>query len=111
MEFAPLFLPPCIASICIYSFYSVTPFSAFLYPTAVQFTFLCQAYLLQFNSANMIASISLILTSMALSFASPMEKRAVTSLNQAAFEEAQQKDDTATRAFAGTDIKVSPQIE
>ncbi|PVH76170.1 hypothetical protein DL98DRAFT_562133 [Cadophora sp. DSE1049] len=34
-----------------------------------------------------------------------MEKRVVTSLNQAAFEEAQQRDDTATRAFSGTEIK------
>ncbi|KAK0103733.1 hypothetical protein ONS95_005739 [Cadophora gregata] len=55
----------------------------------------------------MIASISLLLTSAALSFASPLEKRVVTSLNQAAFEEAQQRDDTATRAFSGTEIKTS----
>lgn len=32
--------------------------------------------------------------------------RAVTELNQAAFEEAQQRDETATRAFSNTAIKV-----
>ena len=55
----------------------------------------------------MIASVFLLLTSAALSFASPLERRVVTSLNQAAFEEAQQRDDTATRAFSGTEIKVN----
>ncbi|KAL2070068.1 hypothetical protein VTL71DRAFT_14748 [Oculimacula yallundae] len=55
----------------------------------------------------MIASISLLLTSVTLSLASPFEKRVVTSLNQAAFEEAQQRDDTATRAFSGTSIETS----
>lgn len=56
---------------------------------------------------DMVSSTSILLTSVALSFASPFEKRAVTSLNQEAFEEAQQRDDTATRAFSGTSIKVS----
>ncbi|KAH7346823.1 hypothetical protein BKA65DRAFT_284888 [Rhexocercosporidium sp. MPI-PUGE-AT-0058] len=55
----------------------------------------------------MVSSISLLLTSVALSFASPTEKRVVTSLNQAAFEEAQQRDATATRTFSGTEIKTS----
>ncbi|CZS96685.1 uncharacterized protein RAG0_05902 [Rhynchosporium agropyri] len=55
----------------------------------------------------MIASFFLFLASATLSFASPFEKRVVTSLNQAAFEEAQQRDDTATRAFSGTQIKTS----
>ncbi|KAH7397590.1 hypothetical protein BKA64DRAFT_733676 [Cadophora sp. MPI-SDFR-AT-0126] len=55
----------------------------------------------------MITAISLLLASATLSLASPMEKRVVTSLNQAAFEEAQQRDDTATRAFSGTEIKTS----
>ncbi|KIW85852.1 hypothetical protein Z517_01244 [Fonsecaea pedrosoi CBS 271.37] len=35
------------------------------------------------------------------------EKRTVTSLDQASFEEAQQRDDTATRAFSGVPIKTS----
>ena len=34
------------------------------------------------------------------------QERTVTSLNQAAFEEAQQRDDTATRAFSSIPIKV-----
>lgn len=34
------------------------------------------------------------------------EKRTVTALDQAAFEEAQQRDDTATRAFSSVPIKV-----
>ncbi|KIV85023.1 hypothetical protein PV11_00761 [Exophiala sideris] len=40
--------------------------------------------------------------------AHPMiEKRNVTALNQAAFEEAQQRDNTATRAFSSVPIKAS----
>ncbi|KAL6242851.1 hypothetical protein RBB50_010497 [Rhinocladiella similis] len=35
------------------------------------------------------------------------EKRTVTALDQAAFEEAQQRDDTATRAFSSVPIKTS----
>ncbi|EKD17756.1 uncharacterized protein L3040_008058 [Drepanopeziza brunnea f. sp. 'multigermtubi'] len=42
-----------------------------------------------------------------LSFASPFSKRIVSSLNPAAFKEAQQRDDTATRAFADAEIKTS----
>ena len=33
-------------------------------------------------------------------------RRAVASLNAAAFAEAQQRDETATRAFSSTEIKV-----
>ncbi|KAI9641413.1 hypothetical protein NHQ30_010215 [Ciborinia camelliae] len=41
-------------------------------------------------------------------FASPaFRKRVVTSLNQAAFEQAQQRDDTATRAFSSVPITTS----
>jgi hypothetical protein len=57
----------------------------------------------------MIATLSLLLSSVAFSFASPLgaiEARTVTALNTAAFEEAQQRDDTATRAFSGTEITV-----
>jgi hypothetical protein len=57
----------------------------------------------------MIATFSLLLSSVALSFASPLgdlAARTVTALNTAAFEEAQQRDDTATRAFSSTEIKV-----
>jgi hypothetical protein len=57
----------------------------------------------------MLASLSLLLSSVALSFASPLgplAARTVTALNTAAFEEAQQRDDTATRAFSSTEIKV-----
>lgn len=44
----------------------------------------------------------------ALTLASPVvQVRTVSSLNTAAFEEAQQRDDTATRAFSSTEIKVS----
>lgn len=35
-----------------------------------------------------------------------IEARTVTSLDQAATAEAQQRDDTATRAFSGVPIKV-----
>ncbi|PMD35095.1 hypothetical protein L207DRAFT_570660 [Hyaloscypha variabilis F] len=58
----------------------------------------------------MIATLSLLLSSAALSFASPLGQlaaRTVTALNTAAFEEAQQRDDTATRAFSGTEIITS----
>ena len=55
----------------------------------------------------MITTLSLLLGSAALSFASPLlNVRTVAALNTAAFEEAQQRDDTATRAFSGTQIKV-----
>lgn len=57
----------------------------------------------------MIAILSvLLLAATALTSASPASlKRAVQELNQAAFEEAQQRDDTATRAFSATAIKTS----
>ncbi|KAH8749268.1 hypothetical protein BGZ57DRAFT_138624 [Hyaloscypha finlandica] len=58
----------------------------------------------------MIASFSLLLSSVALSFASPLgpiEVRTVAALNTAAFEEAQQRDATATRAFSGIEIITS----
>jgi len=43
-----------------------------------------------------------------LAYATPViEVRTVTSLNQAAFEEAQQRDNTATRAFSSIEIKVT----
>jgi hypothetical protein len=61
----------------------------------------------------MIATFSLLLSSVALSFASPLgdlAARTVTALNTAAFEEAQQRDDTATRAFSSTEIKVCLQL-
>jgi hypothetical protein len=54
----------------------------------------------------MIVSLSILLSSLAISFASPLEVRTVSTLNTAAFEEAQQSDNTATRAFSSTEIKV-----
>lgn len=55
----------------------------------------------------MIAPLTILLSSVALTFASPLlEVRTVAALNQGAFEEAQQKDNTATKAFSGTQIKV-----
>ncbi|OWP02825.1 hypothetical protein B2J93_5047 [Marssonina coronariae] len=55
----------------------------------------------------MIVSFSIFLTSVVLLHASPLERRVITSLNQAAFEEAQRKDDTAIRAFLDSEIKTS----
>jgi hypothetical protein len=61
--------------------------------------------ILQFKLQNMISPLSALLFGVAL--ASPVvQVRTVTSLNQAAFEEAQQRDATATRAFSSTAIKV-----
>jgi hypothetical protein len=57
----------------------------------------------------MFSSLStLLLTAATLASASPiaLEPRNVTSLDQAAFAEAQQRDATATRAFSNTQIKV-----
>lgn len=61
----------------------------------------------------MIAILSvLLLAATALTSASPASlKRAVQELNQAAFEEAQQRDDTATRAFSATAIKVCNSVK
>lgn len=58
----------------------------------------------------MITQISALLCGAAtLTSAIPVvERRAVQELNQAAFAEAQQRDDTATRAFSSTEIKVCP---
>ena len=52
---------------------------------------------------------TLVLSAVAGSYAAPypfLRPRNVTSLNQQAFEEAQQRDDTATRAFSSVPIKV-----
>ena len=56
----------------------------------------------------MIVSVStLVLSVVAASYAAPfLEARNVTTLNQQAFEEAQQRDATATRAFSSVPIKV-----
>lgn len=54
----------------------------------------------------MIAPLSLLFGSVALSLASPLEVRTVSALNTAAFEEAQQKDTTATKIFSSTEIEV-----
>jgi hypothetical protein len=56
----------------------------------------------------MIAQFSaLLLGAATLTSALPaVEKRTVPSLNQAAFKEAQQRDNTATRAFSSVEIKV-----
>ncbi|KAK5061588.1 hypothetical protein LTR84_008132 [Exophiala bonariae] len=52
--------------------------------------------------------LTLLLGTASLVAAHPVaEKRAVTQLDQAAFEEAQQRDDTATRAFSSVPIKTS----
>jgi len=59
---------------------------------------------------KMFTSTSLLLASVALSFASPLEVRTVAALNTAAFEEAQQRDNTATRAFSSVEIKVRSPI-
>ena len=56
----------------------------------------------------MIAPLSILLLAAAASIsASPaFTSRAVQKLNEAAFDEAQQRDGTATRAFSNTAIKV-----
>lgn len=58
----------------------------------------------------MIVTISALLTYAAtFAVATPTaEPRAVASLNAEAFQEAQQRDDTATRAFSSTEIIVCP---
>ncbi|PBP15842.1 Mg2+ transporter protein [Diplocarpon rosae] len=52
----------------------------------------------------MIASFSIVLTLVSFSLASLLERRVATS-KQAASEEAQQKDEAATRAFPDSEIK------
>lgn len=63
------------------------------------------------HSCKMLFTVSIILLLPFLSVALPSRTlhapRAVASLNQAAFEEAQQRDDTATRLFSGTTIKTT----
>jgi hypothetical protein len=55
----------------------------------------------------MLAPLSfLVLAAVSLTSTSPVVRRAVQELNQKAFAEAQQRDDTATRAFSNTAIKV-----
>lgn len=55
----------------------------------------------------MIVPLSAILLSAAtLTSAFPVERRAVDALNEEAFAEAHPRDDTATRAFSSTEIKV-----
>ncbi len=55
----------------------------------------------------MLAPLSfLLLAAASLTSASPLVRRAVQQLNQEAFAEAHQRDDTATRAFSNTAIKV-----
>lgn len=55
----------------------------------------------------MIVTLSTILAYAALASAGPvLRPRVVQELNQDAFEEAQQRDGTATRAFSGVQIKV-----
>ncbi|TVY59414.1 hypothetical protein LCER1_G000599 [Lachnellula cervina] len=51
------------------------------------------------------SSLPLLFGAIAIASASPFERRTVAALNTAAFDEAQQKDNTATRAFSGTSIK------
>ncbi|TVY30646.1 hypothetical protein LHYA1_G001241 [Lachnellula hyalina] len=51
------------------------------------------------------SSLPLLFGIIAIASASPFERRTVAALNTAAFDEAQQKDNTATRAFSGTSIK------
>ena len=84
-------------SLLVHSFEYVLPAEQIYTPLPSAFTFI------------MIASFSLLLSSVALSFASPLgpiEVRTVAALNTAAFEEAQQRDATATRAFSGIEIIV-----
>ena len=52
------------------------------------------------------SSLPLLFGIIAIASASPFERRTVAALNTAAFDEAQQKDNTAARAFSGTSIKV-----
>jgi len=60
------------------------------------------------TQSTMIANtLSSFLAYAALASASPLLRhRTVTALDEASFEEAQQRDDTATRAFSNVQIKV-----
>ncbi|KAH8910337.1 hypothetical protein BR93DRAFT_474125 [Coniochaeta sp. PMI_546] len=55
----------------------------------------------------MAALLSLLLACASLGSATPVGPRTVSSLNEAAFAEAQQRDDGATRAFSNVQIKTS----
>jgi len=56
---------------------------------------------------TMLTFLPILLCAAASTLATPvLEVRTVTALNQPAFQEAQQRDNTATRAFSSTEIKV-----
>ena len=55
---------------------------------------------------TMVSTLSSLLALAALAGATPLRSRVVDSLNEAATEEAHQRDDGATRAFSGVEIKV-----
>jgi hypothetical protein len=77
-----------------------------LFITAAQFHI--PSYCIEYISIlKMHASLPLFLNLAALALAKPIEVRTVAALNTAAFEAAQQRDNTATRAFSNTEIKVS----
>jgi hypothetical protein len=59
-----------------------------------------------FYTVIMVRSLGWFLSWVALSAASPLQGRAVDSLNEEATAEAHQRDDTATRAFSNVQIKV-----
>lgn len=54
----------------------------------------------------MIAKYASLLTAISALASAGLVLRTVTELDQAAFGEAQQRDDTAVRAFSNTEIKV-----
>jgi hypothetical protein len=54
----------------------------------------------------MIAKYASLLTAISALASAGLARRTVTELDQTAFEEAQQRDDTAVRTFSNTQIKV-----
>jgi hypothetical protein len=61
----------------------------------------------QVNFQDAMITFSLVLLGISsLGSALPLYPRSVTALDTAAFQEAQQRDNTATRAFSNTEIKV-----
>lgn len=63
------------------------------------------------TAITMIASLSCVLSCVALAAASPVVwPRTVSSLNEPAVAEAQQRDNTATRAFSNVEITVCLQL-
>lgn len=54
----------------------------------------------------MVSTFSSLLALVALATATPLRSRAVDSLDEAATAEAHQRDNDATRAFSGVEIKV-----